>query len=92
MGHPAVDDAGVVGVPHPVRGEDVVAFVVLKKGYEASEKTKKEIYEYLQANLAKYKLPREIFFVESLPRHLTGKLLRRELKEIAKKMYTPKED
>uniref|UniRef100_A0A7J2TIH9 Acyl-CoA synthetase n=1 Tax=Archaeoglobus fulgidus TaxID=2234 RepID=A0A7J2TIH9_ARCFL len=91
MGHPAVDDAGVVGVPHPIRGEDVVAFVVLKKGYEANEKTKKEIYEYLQANIAKYKLPREIFFVESLPRHLTGKLLRRELKEIAKKMYTPKD-
>jgi len=91
MGHPAVDDAGVVGVPHPVRGEDVVAFVVLKKGYEANEKTKNEIYDYLKANIAKYKLPREIFFVESLPRHLTGKLLRRELREIAKKMYTPKD-
>jgi 2-aminobenzoate-CoA ligase len=91
MGHPAVDDAGVVGAPHSVRGEDVVAFVVLKKGYEANEKTKNEIYEYLKANIAKYKLPREIFFVESLPRHLTGKLLRRELREIAKKMYTPKD-
>ncbi|MEM1578575.1 MAG: acyl-CoA synthetase [Archaeoglobaceae archaeon] len=91
LSHPAVDDVGVVGVPHSVRGEDVVAFVVLKKGYEASEKTKESIYNHLKGNLAVYKLPREIFFVEQLPRHLTGKLLRRELKEIAKRMYKPKD-
>ncbi|MEM3927327.1 MAG: acyl-CoA synthetase [Archaeoglobaceae archaeon] len=91
LSHPAVDDAGVVGVPHPVRGEDVVAFVVLKKGFEANEETKKKIYEHLKANLAVYKLPRDIIFVDQLPRHLTGKLLRRELKEIAKKLYKPKD-
>jgi len=89
--HPAVDDAGVVGVPHPIRGEDVVAFVVLKEGYEESEKTKNDIYNFLKTTIATYKLPREIFFVKSLPRHTTGKLLRRELKEIAKKMYVPKD-
>jgi 2-aminobenzoate-CoA ligase len=89
--HPAVDDAGVVGVPHPVRGEDVVAFVILKEGYEESEKTKNDIYNYLRNTIATYKLPREIFFVKSLPRHTTGKLLRRELREIAKKMYIPKD-
>jgi 2-aminobenzoate-CoA ligase len=89
--HPAVDDAGVVGVPHPVRGEDVVAFVILKEGYEESEKTKNDIYNYLKNTIATYKLPREIFFVKSLPRHTTGKLLRRELREIAKKMYIPKD-
>ena len=89
--HPAVDDAGVVGVPHPIRGEDVVAFVVLKEGYEESEKTKNDIYNFLKTTIATYKLPREIFFVKSLPRHTTGKLLRRELKEIAKKMYAPKD-
>ena len=89
--HPAVDDAGVVGVPHPIRGEDVVAFVILKEGYEESEKTKNDIYNHLKATIATYKLPREIFFVKSLPRHTTGKLLRRELKEIAKKMYVPKD-
>lgn len=91
MSHPAVDDAGVVGVPHTVRGEDVVAFVVLKKKYTASEELKKDIYKHLEANLAKYKLPRDLFFVESLPRHTTGKLLRRELREFAKKIYTPKD-
>ncbi|MCS7119086.1 MAG: acyl-CoA synthetase [Archaeoglobaceae archaeon] len=91
LSHPAVDDAGVVGVPHPVRGEDVVAFVVLKKGFEANEETKKNIYEHLKTNLAVYKLPRDIIFVEQLPRHLTGKLLRRELKETAKKLYKPKD-
>ena len=89
--HPAVDDAGVVGVPHPVRGEDVVAFVILKEGYEESEKTKNDIYNYLKNTIATYKLPREIFFLKSLPRHTTGKLLRRELREIAKKMYIPKD-
>ncbi len=91
LSHPAVDDAGVVGVPHPVRGEDVVAFVVLKKDFEANEETKKSIYEHLKSNLAVYKLPRDIIFVEQLPRHLTGKLLRRELKEIAKQLYKPKD-
>ncbi|MCS7122036.1 MAG: acyl-CoA synthetase [Archaeoglobaceae archaeon] len=91
MSHPAVDDAGVVGAPHPIRGEDVIAFVVLKKDYKADENTKKGIYAHLEANIAKYKLPREIFFVESLPRHTTGKLLRRELRELAKKMYVPKD-
>jgi 2-aminobenzoate-CoA ligase len=90
--HPAVDDAGVVGVPHPIRGEDVVAFVILKEGYEESEKTKNDIYNYLRNTIAMYKLPREIFFVKSLPRHTTGKLLRRELREIAKKMYVPKDN
>ena len=68
-----------------------MAFVILKEGYEESEKTRNDIYNYLRATIATYKLPREIFFVKSLPRHATGKLLRRELKEIAKKMYVPKD-
>jgi 2-aminobenzoate-CoA ligase len=84
LGHPAVADAGVVGVPEPVRGEDVVAFIVLKKGQVPSDQLKGAIEAYLQTEVAKYKLPREIFFVESLPRTLTGKLLRRELREKAK--------
>jgi 2-aminobenzoate-CoA ligase len=88
LGHPAVADAGVVGIPEPVRGEDVVAFVVLKKGQVPSDQLKGEIQAYLQTNVAKYKLPRGIFFVEALPRTLTGKLLRRELRESAKKQAT----
>ncbi len=89
--HEAVDDAGVVGAPHPVRGEDVVAFVVLKQGYKGDEEMKKKLLEFLSTKIAKYKLPREIFFVDSLPRHTTGKLLRRELKKLAQEMYKPKD-
>jgi 2-aminobenzoate-CoA ligase len=85
LGHPAVADAGVVGIPEPVRGEDVVAFVVLKKGQAPGEPLKADIQAHLLKEVAKYKLPREIFFVEALPRTLTGKLLRKELREVAKK-------
>lgn len=84
LSHPAVADAGVVGVPHDVRNEDVVAFVVLRKGQVPSDQLKDELQAHLQTRVAKYKLPRGIFFVESLPRTSAGKLLRKQLRETAK--------
>ena len=85
MSLPQIEEAGVVGLPDPVRGEDVVAFVTLKKGVAAGDPLKKEILEHLKTHVATYKLPREIVFVESLPRSPTGKLLRRELRARAQK-------
>ena len=80
MSLPEVEEAGVVGVPDPVRGEVVVAYVTVKKGTPTGEALKKQLTEHLKTHIATYKLPRDIVFVETLPRSPTGKLLRRELR------------
>ncbi len=83
--HPAVADAGVIGVPDPVRGENTRAYVILKPGVEPTDKLKKEIIDSCRAHIAVYKLPREIEFVGELPRTPQGKLLRRLLRDRAAK-------
>lgn len=84
-GHPAVQEAAVIGVPDPYRGETVAAFIVLKDEYRGKV-TQDEIEKFCRENLAAYKVPRIIEFRESLPKSSVGKILRRELKdEVAKK-------
>lgn len=78
--HPAVFDAAVVGVPDAVMGEEIMAFVMLRK----NEKLKtSELQEYCQNKLAKYKIPRYIRFVDSLPKTTSGKLMRKEIQKWA---------
>jgi len=74
--HPAVGAAATIGVPDPLYGEDVAAFVVLKKDKGASEA---ELIDYCREHLADYKSPKTIRIVESIPKGPTGKLLKREL-------------
>ena len=76
--HPAVLEAGVVGVPDAYRGETVRAYVALRAGAEASDE---ELIAHCRERLAVYKAPREVVFVEEIPKTLTGKALRRELRE-----------
>src|SRR6266487_1347947 len=83
--HPAVQEASVVGVPDAYRGETVAAFIVLKPGFEASEKMREAIWAYCKQNLAPYKVPTIVEFRESLPKSLLGKVLRRELKGTKRK-------
>ena len=76
--HPAVADVGVIGVPDELRGQIAKAFVVLKPGCTA---TPQELIDFCLNKIAKYKLPRDVVFVNELPRTATGKLLRRILRE-----------
>jgi long-chain acyl-CoA synthetase len=77
-GHEAVQEAAVVGVPDPYRGETVAAFIVLKEAYRGKV-TEKDIEAFCRANLAAYKVPRIIQFRDSLPKSSVGKTLKREL-------------
>jgi fatty-acyl-CoA synthase len=75
--HEAVEEAAVLGVDDPQFGQRLKAFVVLREGRTATEE---ELKAYIKANLAGYKVPREIAFLGQLPRNATGKILKRELR------------
>jgi acetyl-CoA synthetase len=78
--HPAVAEAGVIGKPDEVRGQIVKAFISLRKGFEPSEGLKKEISEFVKKNLAAHAAPREVEFVEKVPKTRSGKIMRRVLR------------
>jgi long-chain acyl-CoA synthetase len=78
--HPAVLEAGVIGMPDPVFGEKVVAFVALRDGLAAGEQ---ELRDLVRSRIADYKTPERIVFLPALPKGLTGKVQRRELKDLA---------
>jgi acyl-CoA synthetase (AMP-forming)/AMP-acid ligase II len=83
--HPAVAEVGVVGAPDPYRGEDVVAFVVLKP--DARDRvSEQQIADWCRAEMAVYKAPRRVSFVEALPRTASGKVLKRALREKAREL------
>jgi long-chain acyl-CoA synthetase len=79
--HPAVRDCGVVGRADPAAGEIPVAFIVLREGSVASTKLEEDLCGFVAERLTPYKQPRQIYFVEALPRTPSGKILRRELRK-----------
>lgn len=83
MEHDSVAECAVVGVPDPkgIRGEVVKAFVVLAKGFKPSASLTKELQEYVKRATAPYKYPRIIEYVDELPKTISGKIIRRELRK-----------
>ncbi|AUI50592.1 hypothetical protein AC20117_06880 [Arthrobacter crystallopoietes] len=79
--HPAVREAAVVGVPDDYRGETVRAYVSVAE--DAQRPTTKELIEFCKERLAAYKVPRDIGFLDELPKNFNGKIQHRELKQIA---------
>ena len=80
--HPAVRDCGVVGRADACAGEIPVAFIVLREGSVASSKLEADLCGFVAERLTPYKQPRQIHFVDTLPRTPSGKILRRELRKI----------
>jgi long-chain acyl-CoA synthetase len=81
-GHPAVLEVAVVGVPDAKMGEEVRAYVVLRQGETA---TADELLEHARDHLAKYKTPKDLVFLDALPKNPIGKILKKDLREMAKR-------
>lgn len=79
--HPAVLETAITAVPDPIRGQIVKATVVLAKGYTPSDELKIELQEHVKKVTAPYKYPRIVEFVEELPKTISGKIRRVELRE-----------
>lgn len=82
MEHKAVLECAVIGIPDLTRGQVVKAFIVPAKGFSPSEELKKEIQNFVKSSTAPYKYPRQIDFVEDLPKTISGKIIRNKLKEV----------
>ena len=81
MEHPAVLECAVTGAPDPVRGQLVKATVVLAKGYVPGEALAAELQEYVKTHTAPYKYPRVLEFVAELPKTISGKIRRTEIRQ-----------
>jgi long-chain acyl-CoA synthetase len=84
MKHPEVAQAASIGVPDPDRpgSERVACAIVLKPGIEKGEAQKQKLVQYLKENVAPYKIPKQIEFMDQLPTSGVGKILKREIKAL----------
>ena len=85
--HPAVAESAVVASPHPVRGDIVKAFVILSPGHVPSDELVISLQDHVKQSTAPYKYPREIEFVTELPKTISGKIRRVELRQRELKRY-----
>jgi acyl-CoA synthetase (AMP-forming)/AMP-acid ligase II len=76
---PEVETAGVVGVPHQIYGEEIVAFITLRNNQKLEAE---EVRQFCREHLADFKVPREVFFIEELPKGPSGKVQRRRLRDV----------
>jgi acyl-CoA synthetase (AMP-forming)/AMP-acid ligase II len=80
--HPSVRECGVVGKPDAAAGEIPVAFVALREGFVTGKKMEEELCGFVADRLTHYKQPRQVYFVEAVPKTASGKILRRELRQL----------
>jgi acyl-coenzyme A synthetase/AMP-(fatty) acid ligase len=78
--HEAVQESAVIGSPHPVKGFEIKAFIVLNHSFDANQNLADELFVFAKGLLAPYKMPRLIEFVEELPKTISGKIRRVELR------------
>ena len=79
--HPGVSEAAIIGLPDEVWGERVVAVVAMKQGIEGGDAVAAEIIKTCRERLAGYKCPKQVFFIGELPKNVSGKILKRELRD-----------
>src|SRR5690606_7916095 len=87
--HPAVSDVQVIGLPDPKYGEELCAWIILKTGQSA---TAEDIRAFCQGQIAHYKVPRYIKFVEAFPMTITGKIQKYVMRERMKELLNLSED
>lgn len=80
VSHPAVAEAGVIGKPHPVKGESAKAFVILRRGHKPSDDLAAELKKHIRHELGPIAVTDEIEFIDKLPKTRSGKIMRRVLK------------
>ncbi|MFO7991453.1 MAG: AMP-binding protein [Thermoplasmata archaeon] len=90
--HPAVQENAVVGAPDDIRGKIVKAYIILNEGYEPSDELVKELQDHVKKVTAPYKYPRQIEFVDELPKTISGKIRRTELRDRAEDEYMEEHD
>jgi 4-hydroxybutyrate---CoA ligase (AMP-forming) len=82
MEHPCVSETAVIGSPDPNRYQLVKAYIILNPGYEGSKELALELFKHTVTILPKFKIPRIIEFVEKVPKTISGKIRRIELRQI----------
>jgi acetyl-CoA synthetase len=83
VSHPAVAEAAVVGMPHPIKGQGIYAYVTLNAGIEPSDDLKKELVKHVRTEIGPIATPDVIQWAPGLPKTRSGKIMRRILKKIA---------
>ena len=83
MEFPGVMECSVVGVPDPLRGQAIKAVVVLNKGYEPTRQLEMEVKDFCNSKMAEYKWIRTVEFVEEMPKTISGKIKKTELRKIS---------
>ena len=80
LSHDAVLDCAVTGIPDDIRGQIVKASIVLNKGYEPSDELTRDIQNHVKSVTAPYKYPRAVAYVDSLPKTISGKIMRKKIR------------
>lgn len=81
--HPAIAEAAVIGKPDPIKGETILIFAILKEGYKTSDRLVAEVREHLRKTIGPVVTPQAVYFVHSLPKTRSGKIMRRVIKAVA---------